>query len=63
MTATVTVLKDFLPASASRSFHVYCYAGDVLQVQTEHDHGTMCTREGTMCFLLEEEIYWYCRRD
>lgn len=60
---TITVLKDFLPASARRSFHVTCKAGDVLLIESEHDHGTMCTLNGVICFLLEEEVYWYCRRD
>lgn len=63
MASTITVLKDFLPASASRSYHVYCHAGDVLEIQSEHDHGTMCTLAGVICFLTEEEVYRFCRRD
>ena len=55
------VLKDFLPKSALRSFHVTCVAGDILLVEKEYDHGTMCTKNGVMCFLLEEEVYKYCR--
>ncbi|MFA7341527.1 MAG: hypothetical protein WC028_32385 [Candidatus Obscuribacterales bacterium] len=59
----IIVLKAFFPASAARSFHVSCEVGDILVVEKEHDHGTMCTKNGVMCFLLEEEVYKFCRRE
>lgn len=59
----IIVLKAFLPASAARSYHVSCEVGDVLVVDKEHDHGTMCLKNGVICFLLEEEVYKYCRRE
>jgi len=59
----IVVLKAFLPASAARSFHVSCEVGDVLVVDKEHDHGTMCLKNGVICFLLEEEVYKFCRRE
>lgn len=55
------VLKDFFPKSAERSFHVTCQTGDILVIEQEHDHGTMCRKNGVICFLLEEEVYRYCR--
>ena len=58
----ILVKKPFLPASAARSYHVYCEAGDELEVEQEHDHGTMCRKQGVMCFLLEEEVYKFCER-
>jgi hypothetical protein len=60
MPQTLTVHTAFLPASAQRSFHVYCEVGDVLVVEKDYDHGTMTSNNGVMCFLLEEEIYKYC---
>ena len=58
----ILVEKPFLPQSAARSYHVYCDAGDLLEVEKEHDHGTMCRKDGVMCFLLEEEVYKFCKR-
>lgn len=55
------VLKAFFPQSAARSFHVTCEVGDILIIEQEYDHGTMCKKNGVMCFLLEEEVYRYCR--
>ncbi len=55
------VIKSFFPKSAERSFHVTCEAGDILDIEQEHDHGTMCRKNGVMCFLLEEEVYRFCR--
>jgi len=59
----IIVLKAFLPASAQRSYHVYCEVGDQLPVEKEYDHGTMCRKNGVICFLLEEEVYKFCRRE
>lgn len=59
----IIVLKPFLPASAQRSFHVSCEVGDQLEVEKEYDHGTMCRKNGVICFLLEEEVYKFCRRE
>jgi len=58
----ILVKEPFLPASASRSYHVYCEAGDELTVEQEYDHGTMCRKQGVMCFLLEEEVHRFCKR-
>jgi hypothetical protein len=58
----IVVNKAFLPASAARSFHVHCDVGDELIVDKEYDHGTMCLKNGVICFLLEEEVYKYCTR-
>ncbi|MBK7747361.1 MAG: hypothetical protein IPP57_28460 [Candidatus Obscuribacter sp.] len=55
------VLKDFFPKSAERSFHVTCTAGDILDIDREYDHGTLCYKNGVICFLLEEEVYRFCR--
>ncbi|MBU6455818.1 MAG: hypothetical protein KGS72_28870 [Cyanobacteria bacterium REEB67] len=57
---TLTVQKAFLPASAQKSFHVYCNVGDVLVVEKEHEHGVTTRLNGVLCFLLDEEVYKYC---
>lgn len=57
----IEVLKDFFPQSAAKSYHVTCVAGDILEVQWDNEIGTMTHKNGVICFLLEEEIYKYCR--
>lgn len=58
----IHVVKDFLPESASRTFHVSCKAGDVLTVDVDFAHGTLTrTATGMICFVTEEEVYKYCR--
>ncbi len=53
-------IRDFLPESARKSFHIDVKKGDRLEVEREYDHGDMCRLNGKQVFLSEEDIYRYC---